>query len=253
MYLSAIIGERWYKCKYMFYFLHGTDTHKARRKLHQFLDLAEKKRPLAELFKITTENWSEGQFDELLISRGLFEQKYTVVLDSLFERKDIKEYILDRLENLAESEQIFLGLESKVDASTIKKIEKYAKQVQEFARVENKKEDINIFSIANGLVEKDKKRLWVAYIDLLARGAVPEEIHGILFWQVKNMILASKADSQKETGLSPYAYKNALTGTRKYKIEELVKMTGELVNMTHRVRGGEGELEIMLEKWILEK
>ncbi|GAB5678033.1 hypothetical protein JMUB7499_26890 [Staphylococcus aureus] len=65
------------------------------------------------------------------------------------------------------------------------------------------------------------------------------------------MILASKADSQKETGLTPYAYKNALTGSRKYKIEELVDMSGQLVDMTHRVRSGEGELEIMIEKWVL--
>jgi len=80
---------------------------------------------------------------------------------------------------------------------------------------------------------------------------VAEEIHGILFWQVKNMILASRADSQKETGLTPYAYKNALTGSRKYKIEELQNMSGELVNMTHRVRSGDGELEVMIEKWVL--
>jgi len=235
----------------MFYFLYGTNTHKARKKLHELLSLAEKKRPEAELFKITSENWSEGQFDELLISRGLFESKYTVVLDSLFDRKEIKEYILDRLEQLAESEQIFLGLEGKVDAVSIKKIEKHAKQVQEFTKPESNKQEINIFSIANGLVEKDKKHLWVSYIDLLSRGAVAEEIHGILFWQVKNMILASKADSQKETGLTPYSYKNALTGSRKYKIEELQNMSGELVNMTHRVRSGDGELEVMIEKWVL--
>jgi len=235
----------------MLYFLHGTDTHKARRKLHELLNLAEKKRPDAELFKITTENWSESQFDELLIARGLFENKYTVVLDNLFERKDIKEYILDRLQSLSDSEQIFLSLEGKVDAPTLKKIESKAKQVQEFAKTENKKQELNIFSITNGLVEKDKKELWISYIDLLSRGAVAEEIHGILFWQVKNMILASRADSQKETGLAPFPYKNALTGSRKYKSEELIKMSVDLVNITHRVRSGQGDLQIMLEKWIL--
>jgi len=254
MYLSAIIGERWYKCKYMFYFLHGTDTHKARRKLHQFLDLAEKKRPLAELFKITTENWSEGQFDELLVSRGLFEQKYTVVLDNLFERKEIKDYILERMENVATSEQIFLMLEGKVDGPTLKNIEKFSKQVEEFAKSENIKHSVfNIFSITEGLVRKDKKHLWISYVDLLSKGAPAEEIHGILFWQVKNMILASKGGNQKETRLSPFVYKNALTGARKYRTEEFVTMSSQLVDMTHRVRQGEGDLEVMLEKWILEK
>ena len=164
---------------------------------------------------------------------------------------------LEKLQNLAESEQIFLALEAKVDAPTLKKIEKYAKQVQKFdlpalpfGREQAGK--FNIFSITDGLVAKDRGRLRISYIDLLQKGAVAEEIHGILFWQVKNMLLASRTDSQTDSGLAPFSYKNALTGARKYKTEELLTMSSELVNMTHRVRSGDGELEIMVEKWILQ-
>lgn len=247
----------------MLYVIYGTDTHKARAKLHDLLDLAKKKRPEAELFKLTSENWSESQFDELLIAQGLFEQKYTTVLDNLFEKKparnathsvaggDIKSYIMDRLQELKESEQIFLMLESTIDAASLKKLEKYSEKIQVFEKSDDKKPSINIFSITNGLVEKDKKRLWISYIDLIGKGAVAEEIHGILFWQVKNMILASRAGSAGETGLSPFVYKNALTGARNYNDEELKTMSGELVNMTHKVRQGKGDLEIMIEKWIL--
>lgn len=235
----------------MFYFLHGTDTHKAREKLHSLLELAKKKRPEAEVFKITSENWSEGQFDELLIAKGLFEQKYTVVLDTLFEDKSIKEYVLDRLEGLKDSEQIFLFLEGKVDAVSLKKIEKYSEKVQEFEKKADEKKELNIFGINDGLLEKDKKRLWVSYIDLISKGGVPEEIHGILFWQVKSMILASRSQSATETGLSPFVYKNSLRGARNYKTEELQKMSSELVDMTHKVRNGEVELGVMMEKWIL--
>lgn len=247
----ATTGQKQNLLTNMLYFLYGTDTHKARKKLHELLDLAKKKRPDAELFKITGESFSEAQFDELLVSQGLFENKYTVVLDNLFEKKDIKEYVLDRINAVAESDQIFLVLEGKVDSVSLKKIEKVAKQSQEFVKAESKKQDINIFSITDGLVAKDKKKLWVSYVDLLNKGGVAEEIHGILFWQVKSMLLASKAKSQTETGLSPYVYKNALTGARSYKTEELVAMSSELVDMTHRVRQGKGELEIMLEKWVL--
>ncbi len=235
----------------MYYFLHGTDTHKAREKLHSLLDLAKKKRPEAEVFKMTSENWGEGQFDELLVSQGLFEQKYTVVLDNLFEKKDVKEYILDRLEGLKDSDQIFLFLESKVDSVSLKKIEKHSEKTQEFEKKAEAKPSLNVFAIADGLLDKDKKRLWVDYLDLVDKGGVPEEIHGILFWQVKNMILASRATSSNETGLSPFVYKNALRGSRNYKTEELQKMSRELVNMTHRVRSGEGELGVMIEKWVL--
>lgn len=235
----------------MLYLIYGTDTQKSRKKLHELLDLAKKKRPDAELFKITTENWSEGQLDELLISQGLFEQKYTTVLDNLFEKKDFKDFILDRLEGMRDSEQIFLMLEGHVDAPTVKKIEKHAKQVQEFAKAEGKKPAYNIFSVTDGLVQKDKKKLWISYVDFVGKGIAPEEIHGIFFWQVKNMILASRAKDMKDSGLTPYAYKNALTGGRRYKTEELLSMSSGLVHMTHKVRQGEGDLGIMLEKWVL--
>ncbi|MFZ2621485.1 MAG: hypothetical protein WAX85_00350 [Minisyncoccia bacterium] len=235
----------------MFYFLYGTDTHKSRKKLHELLDLAQKKRPGAEIFKITTENWTPGQFDELLVSQGLFEQKYTVVLDNLFEKKDIKEYVVDRLEEMKNSEQIFLMLEGSVDVTSLKKIEKNSEKTQEFQKKEEKSFSPSIFGITDGILQKDKKKLWISLVGFLNKGFAPEEIHGIFFWQVKNMILASRAGSSNETGLSPFVYKNALTGARNYKTEELQKMSSDLVDMTHRVRQGKGQLEVILEKWVL--
>jgi DNA polymerase III delta subunit len=235
----------------MIYFLYGKDTIKSRKKLHELLDFAKKKRPDAELFKINTENWSEPQMDELLVSQGLFDEKYTVVLDNLFEKKDIKSFILDKLDLMAESEQLFLMLETSVDAPSLKKIEKFAKQVQEFAIKEEFKKEYNIFSVTNGILERDKRKLWVSYIDSLNKGFAPEEIHGIFFWQIKNMIIASREKSQAETGLSPFVYKNALTGARKYKTEELTLMSNNLLSIIHNVRTGNGDIDIMLEKWVL--
>jgi DNA polymerase III delta subunit len=236
----------------MLYFLYGTDTHKARAKLHDLLDTLAKKRPDSEVFKITSENWSDVQFEELLLSQGLFDQKYIVVLDNVFEKKDAKEFVVDRIEGTQTAEHVFLLLEGKVDATTLKKIEKFTAKSQEFTKTENKKESFNIFSITDKLVQKDKKRLWISYVDLLGKGAGAEEIHGILFWQVKNMLLASKADSQKDTGLSPFVYKNALTGARNFTEQELAQMSKDLVHMTYRVRQGEGEMEVMVEKWMLQ-
>ena len=157
----------------MLYLIYGTDTHKARKKLHQLLDIAEKKRPGAELFKINTENWSESQFDELLVSQGLFEQKYTVVLDNLFEKKDCKDYVVGKLDEMRDSEQIFLILEGNVDSASLKKIEKNAKQSQEFVQKEGKKSDFNIFAITDGLLQKDKKKLWVSFLDSLKKSFDP--------------------------------------------------------------------------------
>lgn len=235
----------------MIYFIHGTDTHKSRKKMHEILQGLSVKRPNSEVFKLTPENWSEVQFEELVQSLGLFEQKYIVVLDFLFSNKEAKEFILERLNRMQEVEHWFLILDGKVDAVTAKKIEKLSYKTQEFEKKEAKKEAPIIFSITDKLLTRDKKGLWVSYLDLINQGIPAEEIHGVFFWAVKNMIIASKVGSQKESGLAPYSYSKALSGGRNYKEEELQEMSSGLVEMTHKVRQGEGELEILMEKWIL--
>ena len=59
----------------MLYLIYGTDTHKARKKLHELLDIAKKKRPDAEVFKNTSENASDSQFVQLLVAQGMFQPK----------------------------------------------------------------------------------------------------------------------------------------------------------------------------------
>ncbi len=236
----------------MIYFLYGTDTEKSRKKLHELLDLAHKKRPDAELFKLNSQSFSEGVLRELANSQGLFEKKYTVFLDNVLENKENKDVLLEILSELKESEQIFLVLEAGVTAEMVKSFETHSEKVQKFERTE-KKQPITPFFVTEGLLEKDKKTLWVSYLKALSLGFEPEELHGIFFWQVKNMVLASKSSSQVETGLAPFPYKNALRGSRKYKAEDLKQMSEDLVTMTHSVRTGKGEMGVMLEKWILER
>lgn len=234
----------------MLYLIYGTDTHKTRKKLHELLDLVQKKRPNSEVFKMNTESFSEASLEEMTHSQGLFENKYIVILDNLFEKKDMKETVLEKVSQMSVSDNIFFMIETKVDSSSLKKIEKLAEKTFVFDKREEK-ESTNIFSITNGLLEKNKKKLWISYIDFISQGVAPEEIHGIFFWQVKNMIIASRVDNVKDSGLSPFAYKNALSGSKKYKPEELIVMSNSLVDLTHRVRLGKGDLNIMLEKWVL--
>ncbi len=235
----------------MIYFLHGTDTHTSRSRMHDILQNLYAKRPQSEVFKLTTENWSESQFDELVASFGLFEKKYIVVLDFLLSNKDIREYIAPRLSSMQEAEHWFVILDGKLDATLIKKIEQVSYKTQIFEKKEIKKDSPIIFSITDKLYTRDKKRLWVCLVDLMNQGIPVEEIHGVIFWAVKNMILASRTESQKESGLAPFPYSKALSGSRNFKLAELQKMSVDLVDMVHRVRTGEGDMEVMLEKWAL--
>lgn len=220
--------------------------------MHEVLQNLSHKRPNSEVFKLTEENWNESQFDELVSSQGLFDQKYIVILDFLFSNKEAKEFVLDKLKSMQDAEHWFLILDGKVDVATVKKIEKASYKTQEFEKAEKKKPAPIIFSITDKLLNKDKKGLWVSFLDLTRRGIPAEEIHGVFFWAVKNMLIAGKVQSQKESGLAPFSYSQALSGGRNYKSVELQNMSSQLIQMTHRVRRGEGELPVMMEKWILE-
>jgi uncharacterized membrane protein len=219
--------------------------------MHEILAQLSSKRKNSEVFKLTSENWNSEQFDELVSAQGLFEKKYIVVLDFVLSQKDAREYVLEKLKEMQEAEHWFLILDGKVDTATVKKLEKFSYKSEEFEKPESKKEQPIIFSITDKLLARNKKQLWVCFVDLLEQGIAAEEIHGVLFWAVKNMIIAARVDSQKESGLSPFSYSKALSGGRNYKLSELKKMSGRLVEMVHKVRNGDGETEIMLEKWIL--
>ncbi len=236
----------------MLYFLHGKDTKASRAKLHELLDTLQKKKPDASVFKIEAESFDSARFEEFLSGQGLFENKYIVVCDKIFENAEAKEQMVASVKEMSESDNVFLCLEEDVDAPTLKKIEKYAQKTQKFE--ENKKvesKSFNIFSLTDALGRRDKKELWVLYQQALASGSEPEEIHGILFWQVKSMLLSSQSKSSDEAGLKPFVFQKASGFAKKYSPAELRALSARFVEIYHNAHRGISEMGIALEKLIL--
>ena len=71
--------------------------------------------------------------------------------------------------------------------------------------------------------KRDKKGAWAEYQKVLKEGLVPEEIHGILFWQIKTMLLASSSKSSVEADLNPFVFKKAKEFSKNYSEDELKK------------------------------
>jgi DNA polymerase III delta subunit len=235
----------------MIYFLHGSNNKEARKKLKSLSEALHSKRPEAEVFRIHNENWSDSQFDELLVAQGLFDQKYIVILDSLFDDKEIKETIVDRAKEMKESENVFLILDGDVDKKTLDKISKYADKVQEFNGDTKKVEKFNTFSLADSFGRRDKKNLWIGYLQAIDLGISPEEISGVLFWQIKSIMLVMKTKNVKESGLSPFVYTKANGFARNFTLDEISEYAHDLVEATQAVRQGEGEMEVLLERIVL--
>jgi hypothetical protein len=235
--------------------LYGSEIEQARTKAHDLVDSLLKKKPDASFFKLNTETWQEAAFDEYIGGQGLFVNKYIVMFDTLFQNKEIKEYVVDRIKALKESDNIFIILENTLDKVTLTKFEKHSEKVQEFGSNEKplkKKEEFNMFSMTDAFGARDKKRLWTLYQKAVRNDAVSEEIHGMLFWQVKSMLLAEGSKDAKEAGLNPFVFSKAKGYVRNFKEGELKKISSLLVRMYHNAHRGMVSFDSELEKWILE-
>jgi len=238
----------------MFYFFYGEDYKKARDEFHKTLDGFFSGNENTHFSKITADNFNEPYVEELIFGRGLFEDKSVVVIDGVFENKDVKEAILKKVKDIKNSENIFVWIEGGVDKTTIKKIEKNAEKITGFEQKQDrtKKQTFNMFRITDSFGERNKKSTWILFQKALLSGASPEEIHGIIFWQVKSMLLASDSNlSMKDTKLNPFVYKKASMYSKNFNSKELKNLSHSLVQINYDSRMGVQDFEIALERFIL--
>jgi DNA polymerase III delta subunit len=247
----------------MIYFLHGTDTEKARIKGRELVASLAKKKPDASVFTLTNENWAEGAvIEEYAGSQGLFEKKYIVLVDRIGEDKKLRESLLEKTDLMADSKNIFIVVEGKLDKASVTKISKKAEKTQEFEKTEGsgsgagsgskqEKGFPNIFALGDALGRRDKKQLWALYREFIDDGIAPEEIHGTLFWQVKSMVIAARTKSASESGLAPFIYTKSKSYAANFTETELRQLFDDLIAVSHDSRRGMHELETALEVLLL--
>lgn len=236
----------------MLYFFYGSDKDTAREKATALIASLCKKKPDAEVFQLDSEHWSERELDELIGGQGLFNKTYLVQIVSLFENAEAKEAFLKKLRDIAGSPNVFVMREGAVDKETLLAITDTAEKVQSFARAQGKaKSEFNIFSLTDAFGRRDKKNLWVLFQKAVTSGAVPEEIHGILFWQLKNLLLALQCNTAEEAGVKPFVWSKAKSFAKNWSEPELKNLSRKLVSLYHDSHRGMHDFEFALEQFIL--
>ncbi len=210
----------------MLYFYSGTDREKVRAALGAATEKLSDK--TSRIVRITDANtWADLQV--ALQGAGMFGDLRIVVLDGTLENEEMRDFLIESLRSLKESEEHFFILEEKPDADTRKRIEKYAEKSERFDSAAKKK-DSSVFGLANSLAQRDKRALWLNYQKELAKGTAPEAIHGVLFWGVKDAFLKARAgDSQ----------------------ERAKKLLAILAELPHEARRRGEDLEYALERFVL--
>jgi hypothetical protein len=90
----------------------------------------------------------------------------------------------------------------------------------------------------------------VGYIDALNNAAV-EEIHGVLFWQVKSMLLATRAKDAEDAGMKAFPFGKAKRFAKNYSPEELVQLSRAMLEVSHEARRGVHDFSLALERLLL--
>ncbi len=234
----------------MLYLFYGTDRNKALSKALAIIDKKTEEKKDAVVFKVESENLTKDLLTELCGGQGLFEQKFIVHIKDVFQDENSKSIVSDFLKDIAESENVFILTEGSLLKKDFTKIEKHAEKVWEHIAKEKVEVKENIFNITNYLLARDKKNLWIEY-HKLRESFVPEEIHGTLFWAFKNVALAARSKTPADSGLKPFVYSNSKRATTKFSPEELEEKLWGLTKILGDSRRGEGELDVLLEKWML--
>lgn len=237
----------------MLYVLYGDTSQSGRKKLHQVITAAQQKRADAPVLFVQAEELSDARLDELASAQGLFERKCIVVLDLPFAEEQGKQAVLENVKALGASENLFVLFEGEIDAKSRALLTKHAAKVQALTVTSSKKsaEPFNRFSLTDALGRRDRRALWVLFQRAKLAELADEEIHGLLFWQVKVMLLASTASSAEASGLKPFVFSKARGAARHYTHEELAELSARMVALYHDSRRGVHELPSALERLIL--
>lgn len=236
----------------MLQLFHGNDREKARKRLNAAIAAFVAPNPDAPVRRVGAEDVSAANLRELASSRGLFSPTSIAVLQDALGHKETQETILGNLALLAASPNAFFLLEGGLQAGILSQVKKHAVVVEACLKKEEKKKpSFSVFSVADALGKKDKKTLWMLYQSALQGGISPEELHPVLVWKVKSMILAQQSQNAAASGLSPFVFARSRQDARHFTNDELRNLSVQLVALYHTARRGTGEMETGLEKTLL--
>ena len=101
------------------------------------------------------------------------------------------------------------------------------------------------------MLQRDPKKLWTLYRKAIISGLAPEQIHGVLWWQMKSVAMAINAKNADEAGLKPFVFSKAKRASDKFSKEEVENILSKLLSIYHNSRMGKINMEYGLESFVL--
>ncbi len=244
----------------MILFIYGDDTKKVREKTTATVEGLLAKQKDASVFKIEAGSWNVDYVKELLNAQGLFLLKHIIVFNFISENKEFFTEFLDLLKEIKPTDHICIIAEGDIAEKSKEKIKKVADKSQEFylkktsdtgSFKDYKKEEPPTFAFAMSFANREFQKTEKYFKSILDLKLAPEEVHGVLWWQIKVLKLASGAQSAVGAGLSPYVFKNAKSASQKWNPEDLDQVLNALFEMYHQAHRGKIDFYNSIERLIV--
>jgi hypothetical protein len=160
-----------------------------------------------ETFFINRNDFDPLQIESFYSGASLFSALCAVIFQNIFEYEETKNFILDKIELMGQSDNSFIFLEGKLNKSILDAFKKARAELNVFELPKEKREKFNNFLIASAFAEKDKLNMWIYFRQALDKGVEMEELIGVLFWKIKDMLLKKNFSEFSEQQLKAFISK----------------------------------------------
>ena len=237
----------------MIYLFYGNDTNKARASVHDTIDVLFLKHPDANFVRTEAEDWHKEKVVEYAQTKSLFGNISIIFIDNVSEDKEKEEEMYMLADEMGDSENIFVILDADLSAKNIKTLSKIAKTAEKFIteKQRTQKDNFNMFSLTDALGERNRKKLWLLFQKGILLGIPAEEMLGLVFWQAKNLQIVKKSKSAGEANMKPFVFQKSRGYSNNYSEEETRNLLFKIVDIYHRARRGQYNLEESVEKLTL--
>ncbi|MFA6520093.1 MAG: hypothetical protein WCT44_00625 [Candidatus Paceibacterota bacterium] len=188
----------------MIYLFSGDDAKTKIANYERFFKSLPKE---VEILTISRNNFDKVQIESFYSGESLFSAKSAIIFEGALERQETRDFILEKLELMGESNNHFIFIEGKLNKPIIDAFKKARAEINVFELPKEKKEKYDNFLVANAFANKDKLNTWIYFRQAMDVGVGMEEIIGVLFWKIKDMILKKNFSKFSEDQLKAFAAK----------------------------------------------
>ncbi len=188
----------------MLYLFSGDDAKNKILNYEKFIKSIPKD---TEIFSVNRNDFSRPQVESFYSGSSLFSAKLAVIFLGVLEHEETRDFVLEKLDDMSKSDNFFVFLESKLTKVVLDAFKKARAELNVFELPKEKKEKFDNFLVANAFANKDKLNTWVYFRQAVDKGVVMEELIGVLFWKIKDMLLRKNFSKFSEEQLKDYISK----------------------------------------------